>query len=134
MSSRCIGIIETRGLAAAIQAADTAVKTGNVRLIGYEYNGYDATVAVKIEGKVSAVKAAAQAAAISSQTIKGGWGGFMKYTVRPALKEEVCKVLVDNKNTVGTELQIQSGRRPQGTGKRGKWVGLWDPKGCYIYE
>lgn len=134
LSSRCIGIIETRGLAAAIQAADTAVKTGNVRLIGYEYNGYDATVAVKIEGKVSAVKAAALAASATAQTVKGDWGGFMKYSVRPALKEEVYDILVDNKNTVGTKRQIESGRRPQGTGKRGKWVGIWNPKGCYIYE
>lgn len=134
MSSRCIGIIETRGLASAIQAADTAVKTGNVRLIGYEYNGYDATVAVKIEGKVSTVKAAAQAASMTAGTVKGDWACFMKYSIKPALKEEVYDLLIDNKNTVGTELQIQSGKRPQGTGKRGKWVGKWNPKGCYIYE
>ena len=132
--SRCIGLIETWGLASAIQAADTAVKTANVRLIGYEFNGYDATIAVKIEGKVGDVKAAALAASKSAWSVNGSLKGCVKYTIKPALKDEVCDMLIDNKNTVGTEAQIQSGRRPQGTGKRGKWIGLWEPKGCYIYE
>lgn len=134
MSSKCVGFIEVWGLASAFQAADTAVKTANVRLIGYEFNGYDATIAVKIEGNVSAVKAAAQAASKAAWSVKGSLRGCVKYTIKPAVKEEVYQMLVDNKNTVGTQLQIQSGKRPQGTGKKGKWIGIWEPKGCYIYE
>lgn len=134
MSRNCFGFIETWGLASALQAADTALKTANVRLIGYEFNGYDATIVVKIEGKVGAVKAAAQAASKAAWTIRGDLRGCVKYSVKPVIKDEVYNTLVDNKNTVGTALQIQSGRRPQGTAKTGKWIGLWNPKGCYIYE
>ena len=134
MSRKCIGFIEVWGLASAYQAADTALKTANVSLIGYEYNGYDATIAVKIEGNVSAVKAAAIAASKAVWSVKGSLRGCVKYTIKPAVKEEVYQTLVNNKNTVGTESQIKSGKRPQGTGKKGKWIGYWNPKECYIYE
>lgn len=134
MSKRCVGFIEAIGLASAIQAADTALKTANVRLLGYEYNGYGARIVVKVEGDVSAVKAAVQAAAKATMSVKGEFKGCEKVCVKPALHEDVYDTLVNNKLTVGTELQRQSGKRPQGTGRKGKWIGLWDPKGCYIYE
>ena len=57
MARKCVGLIEAIGLASAIQAADAAVKSGNVALIGYEYSGYDAHIVVKVEGNVGAVKA-----------------------------------------------------------------------------
>ena len=42
--------------------------------------------------------------------------------------------LVHNALTVGDDLQIASGKRPQGTNKTGKCVGKWNPVGAYIYE
>ena len=134
MSRKCIGVIETIGLASAIQAADTALKTANVRLLGYEYSGYDARIVVKIEGKVSAVEAALKVAAVTTCLVKGELSGYEKYSVKSALNEAVYNTLLHNAQTVGDELQIQSGKRPQGTGKTGKWIGRWNPKGCYIYE
>ena len=47
MGRKCIGLIEARGLAAAIQAADTAAKSANVKLLGYEYSGHSGMIVVK---------------------------------------------------------------------------------------
>lgn len=57
-----LGIIETLGLAAAVEAADVAVKSANVELIGYELTKGSGFTAVKITGDVGAVNAAMQAA------------------------------------------------------------------------
>ena len=107
MGRKCVGFVEAVGLAAALQAADTIAKSANVRLLGYEYSGYDGHILIKFEGNAGAIKAAAEAA---------------------------VDVLVHNKNTVGDPLQIASGKRPQGTNRQAKWVGHWEQKGCYIRE
>lgn len=64
-----LGIIETVGLAAGIQAADTAVKSANVRLIGYELTKGDGMATVKFEGNVGAVNAAIAAAKASASLV-----------------------------------------------------------------
>ena len=53
------------GLAAALQAADTIAKSANVRLLGYEYSGYDGHILIKFEGNAGAIKAAAEAAVVA---------------------------------------------------------------------
>lgn len=60
---RAIGIIETRGLAAAFEAADAAVKAAGVKLLGYELSRGAGQITVKLEGDVSAVTAAVEAGA-----------------------------------------------------------------------
>jgi microcompartment protein CcmL/EutN len=60
MTSDALGMIETKGLVAAIEAADSMVKAANVRLIGYEKIG-SGLVTVMIRGDVGAVKAAVDA-------------------------------------------------------------------------
>jgi microcompartment protein CcmL/EutN len=62
MTGNALGFIETIGLTAAIEAADSAVKSANVRLLGYELAKGDGMTTVKIEGDVGAVKAAVKAA------------------------------------------------------------------------
>jgi|SRR6056297_162333 len=62
MSKLSLGIIETIGLAAAVVAADTCVKSANVNLIGYELTKGGGMAVIKIEGNVGAVKSAIQAA------------------------------------------------------------------------
>lgn len=57
-----LGIIETHGLTAAVEAADVAVKSANVELIGYELTKGSGMVSVKITGDVGAVNAAMHAA------------------------------------------------------------------------
>jgi microcompartment protein CcmL/EutN len=55
-----LGMIETRGLVAAIEAADAMVKAANVVLIGSEKIG-SGLVSVMVRGDVGAVKAAVEA-------------------------------------------------------------------------
>lgn len=56
-----LGLIEVVGLVGAVEAGDTAVKAASVRLLGYELTKGGGLVTVKIEGEVSAVKAAVMA-------------------------------------------------------------------------
>lgn len=66
ISKKALGLIETVGLAAATEAADQAVKSANVELVGYELSKGGGMVTVKIVGDVGAVKAAVQAAVHSA--------------------------------------------------------------------
>ncbi len=65
---QALGLIETRGLVAAIEAADASVKAANVKLLGTEYPG-SGMVSVKIEGTVGAVKAALDAGAAAAEKV-----------------------------------------------------------------
>lgn len=132
--SKCVGLIEAIGLASAIQAADTALKSGNVKLIGYEYSGYSARIVVKVEGNAGAVRAAVDAAAKATNLVHGELSGCQSQTKKYGLDDRVYNMLIHNKLTTGDPLQIASGKRPQGTGKTGKRAGVWDPKGKYIFE
>lgn len=63
MLQESLGLIETIGLTAAVAAADAAVKSANVTLVGYELANGDGMTVVKVRGDVGAVKAAVSAAA-----------------------------------------------------------------------
>ena len=134
MEKRSVGFIEAIGLASAVEAADAAVKSGNVTLLGYEYSGYDARVVVKIEGKIADVQNAIATAEKATQKIKGSLKGIEHSLSKGALDKRVYDSLVHNALTVGDDLQIASGKRPQGTNKTGKRAGKWNPVGVYIYE
>jgi microcompartment protein CcmL/EutN len=69
MSQPSLGLIETIGLAAAIEAADAAVKSANVTLVGYELSRGDGMTVVKVEGEVGAVNAAIAAAAVAAAKV-----------------------------------------------------------------
>ena len=58
--NEALGMVETRGLVAAIEAADAMVKAANVQLIGSEMIG-SGLVSVMVRGDVGAVKAAVEA-------------------------------------------------------------------------
>ncbi|WP_312981729.1 BMC domain-containing protein [Atlantibacter sp.] len=70
MSGQSLGLIETVGMAAAVEAADAAMKSANVSLVGYELTKGGGMVTVKLEGEVGAVNAAV-AAAISAASRVG---------------------------------------------------------------
>ncbi|MEI3607201.1 BMC domain-containing protein [Pseudogracilibacillus sp. SE30717A] len=57
--SNSLGMIETRGLTAAIEAADAMLKAANVEIVGSEKIG-SGLVSVIIQGDVGAVKAATE--------------------------------------------------------------------------
>jgi len=60
--SDALGMIETKGFAAMVEAADAMVKAAKVELVGYEKIGGGYTTAI-VRGDVAAVKAATEAGA-----------------------------------------------------------------------
>ncbi len=72
MGQRSLGLIETFGLLPGVIAADTAVKSANVELVGYEFAKGSGMTVVKVEGDVGAVKAAISAA--HAAVLKAGCG------------------------------------------------------------
>ena len=60
MAQSALGLIETKGLVGAIEAADAMVKAARVELVGYEKTGGGYTTAI-VRGDVAAVKAACDA-------------------------------------------------------------------------
>lgn len=65
-----LGFIETSGLIAAIEAADTMVKTANVSLIRKEYVG-KGLVTIIVEGDVGAVQSAVEAGVEAVHSLRG---------------------------------------------------------------
>src|SRR5512141_1097593 len=63
-----LGMVETKGLVGAIEAADAMVKAANVVLIGSEYVG-GGFVTVMVRGDVGAVKAATDAGAAAAKRV-----------------------------------------------------------------
>jgi ethanolamine utilization protein EutM len=63
-----LGMVETRGLVGAVEAADAMVKAANVTLIGSEYIG-GGLVTVMVRGDVGAVKAATDAGAAAAKRV-----------------------------------------------------------------
>ncbi|MDN5951847.1 MAG: BMC domain-containing protein, partial [Loigolactobacillus coryniformis] len=64
--NNALGMVETKGLVAAIEAADAMVKAANVSLTGYERIG-SGLVTVMVRGDVGAVKAAVDAGTSSAE-------------------------------------------------------------------
>jgi len=83
-----LGMIETKGLIGAIEAADAMVKTANVVLTGKEYVGAG-YVMVSVRGDVGAVKAATDAGAAAARRV----GELIAVHVIPNPHDEVEKVL-----------------------------------------
>ena len=83
-----LGMIETKGLVASIEAADAMVKAANVTLIGKEHVG-GGLVTVLVRGDVGAVKAATDAGAAAAQRI----GELLSVHVIPRPHAEVETIL-----------------------------------------
>ena len=68
MNGGALGMIETKGLVGAIEAADAMVKAANVTICGYEKIGFG-LVTVMVRGDVGAVKAATDAGAEAARAV-----------------------------------------------------------------
>ncbi|BES66283.1 propanediol utilization microcompartment protein PduA [Gottschalkiaceae bacterium SANA] len=68
MVKEALGMIETKGLVGAVEAADAMVKAANVTLVGYEKIG-SGLVTVMVRGDVGAVKAATDAGAAAADRV-----------------------------------------------------------------
>jgi len=88
MGQEALGMIETKGLVGAIEAADSMVKAANVTLIGYEKIGA-ALVTVMVRGDVGAVKAATDAGAAAAKRV----GEVVSVHVIPRPHTDVEKIL-----------------------------------------
>ena len=99
---KSLGLIETIGLTAAIEAADAAVKSANIEVIGYELTRGDGMVTVKVEGDVGAVNAAISSAETAANRV--GSVASTKVIPRPA---KGLDSLVRNADTVGIEKKAE---------------------------
>lgn len=88
MYDEALGMIETKGLVASIEAADTMVKAANVTLIGQEKIG-GGFVTVMVRGDVGAVKAATEAGAQAAQRL----GELIGVHVIPRPHSDLVKIL-----------------------------------------
>ena len=83
-----LGMIETKGLVAAIEAADAMTKAANVELTGYEKIG-SGLVTVMVRGDVGAVKAAVEAGSAAASRV----GEVVSTHVIPRPNTEIEKFL-----------------------------------------
>ena len=88
VNTNALGMVETRGLVAAIEAADAMVKAANVQLVGKEQVG-GGLVTVMVRGDVGAVKAATDAGAAAAEKI----GELISVHVIPRPHSDVEAVL-----------------------------------------
>lgn len=79
-----LGMIETKGLVAMVEAADAMVKAANVTLVGYEKIGAGLVTAI-VRGDVAAVKAATEAGAVAARRV----GQLMSVHVIPRPHENI---------------------------------------------
>lgn len=91
MAYEALGMVETKGLVGAIEAADAMVKAANVTLAGYEKIG-SGLVTVMVRGDVGAVKAATDAGAAAAQRV----GEVVSIHVIPRPHNEVESLLPKN--------------------------------------
>lgn len=88
-----IGMIETKGFIAAVEAADAMVKAANVTLLSYEKVG-SALVTVLVQGDVGAVKAATDAGAAAARRV----GELVSVHVIPRPHNDVEAILGETTN------------------------------------
>lgn len=63
-----LGMVETKGLVGAVEAADAMVKAASVTIVGYEKIGFG-LVTIMVRGDVGAVKAATDAGAEAARSV-----------------------------------------------------------------
>ncbi len=89
-SQQALGMVETKGLVGAIEAADSMVKAANVTLIGRTQIGAG-LVTVMVRGDVGAVKAATDAGAAAAERL----GELISVHVIPRPHSEVEQILTN---------------------------------------
>ncbi|MEA5001916.1 MAG: BMC domain-containing protein [Christensenella sp.] len=88
MEKQALGMVETKGLIGAIEAADAMVKAANVELTGKEQIG-SGLVTVIVRGDVGAVRAAVEAGASAAKRV----GELFGMHIIPRPHDDVEKIL-----------------------------------------
>ena len=91
MSDRALGMVETRGLIASIEAADAMVKAARVQLLGKE-KVEGGLVTILVEGETAAVKSAVDAAAAAAQRV----GELISTHIIPRPDDQIDAIIVRN--------------------------------------
>ena len=102
MEKEALGMVETKGLVGAIEAADAMVKAANVKLMGKEKIG-SGLVTVMVRGDVGAVKAAVEAGAAAAKRV----GELYSVHVIPRPHDEVEGILPQN-NAKAEKSQVKT--------------------------
>ena len=97
-NTNALGMVETKGLVGAIEAADAMVKAANVLLVGKEQVG-GGLVTVMVRGDVGAVKAATDAGASAAEKV----GERISVHVIPRPHSEVAAILHKGREMAGGE-------------------------------
>jgi len=88
MSQQALGMVETKGMVGAVEAADAMIKAANVSLIGKEMVGGDLTTVI-VRGDVGAVKAATEAGAAAAKRV----GELISVHIIPRPHDEIEVIL-----------------------------------------
>ena len=92
MVSDALGMVETKGLVGAVEAADAMVKAANVSLVGYEKIG-SGLVTVMVRGDVGAVKAAVSAGKNEAMS----YGNYVSSVVIARPHDEMYYTMIEDK-------------------------------------
>ncbi len=117
-SGGALGLIETRGLVGALEAADAGLKAALVRLLGTE-RADAGLVTVKFLGDTAAVKAAVDAGAAAAERV----GHLVSVHVIPRPHDELSLVTADDE-AAGSEPPMIGGRFDMAALQRAKVVDL----------
>lgn len=104
-SEDALGLIETRGLVGALEAADAALKAANVRLLGSE-RADAGLVTVKFVGDVAAVKSATDAGAAAAERV----GQLIAVHVIPRPSPDIGLAVADDEPADNQKMPVFGGR------------------------
>ena len=119
---QALGLVETRGLVGAIEAADAGLKAANVELLGSE-RADAGLVTVMFGGEVAAVKAACDAGAAAAERV----GELVAVHVIPRPHPELALIEVDDSpSRAAPALELPNGAYDVAALERAKVVDLRD--------
>lgn len=121
--SDALGMIETRGFAAMVEASDAMVKAAKVELVSYERIG-GGYVTASVRGDVAAVRSALEAGAIAAKKV----GDVVSVHIIPRPHSNVDRVLPLGRNDVvaGAAASKSSSTTPPARGKTKGPVNIGD--------
>lgn len=124
--AKALGLVETRGLIGAIEAADAMLKAANVTFAGKERVD-PAMITVKVIGDVAAVKSAVDAGAAAAQRV----GELISIHVIPQPDEQISIILPDliqQKEKSGSEKIIKEVKKEESEKPLSEKVSLPEPE------
>ena len=113
MAGQALGLVETKGLIALIEAADAMAKSANVEIEGYEQVG-SALVTVTVRGDVGAVAAAVDAGAAAARRVGEVVSAHVIPRPHPELEVMLPKGAGKSPRAFGNYIESQNGNGDDG--------------------